>query len=203
MKKTIQMILALAAACALLAGCAIQRPESATLYDLGPARPMTAAPSLATSLPAISMADVAAPGWLDRPLMFYRLDYQNDQQPRTYAQSRWLTPPTQMLTQRVKMRIAQAGGVVLPASDGAANMPLLRIEADDFMQVFDAPGHSVGRVALRASLFKGRALVAQRSFRSQVPASQADAGGGARALAAASDAAIAELMQWLATLPLK
>ncbi|QDZ29177.1 ABC-type transport auxiliary lipoprotein family protein [Noviherbaspirillum sp. UKPF54] len=197
MKKTLQRIPALCAMCMLLVSCALPRPESATLYDLGPARPMTGAPAL----PAISVADVTAPGWLDRPLMFYRLNYQSDLQPRAYTQSRWMTPPTQMVTQRVKTRIAQAGGVVLPASDGAANMPLLRIEADDFMQVFDVPGKSVGRVTLRASLFRGRVLVAQQSFSSQVPAASADAGGGARALAAASDMAIADIMRWLAALP--
>lgn len=199
MKKTLQMILALSATTMLLIGCALQRPESATLYDLGPAHPIAAAPSL----PAMSVADVAAPSWLDRPLMFYRLNYQNDQQPHAYARSRWVMPPAQMITQRVKMRLAQAGGTVLPASDGALNMPLLRIEADEFMQVFDAPGHSVGRVSLRASLFKGRLLIAQKSFSSQVPAANADAGGGARALAAASDAAIADMMQWLNTVQQK
>lgn len=196
MKKTIQMMLALFATGVLLAGCALPRPESATLYDLGPLRPLAAAPAL----PAMSVADVAAPGWLDRPLMFYRLNYQDGQQPRAYAHSRWIMPPAQMIAQRVKARIAQAGGTVLPASDGALNLPLLRIEADDFTQVFDAPGRSVGRVALRASLFKGRVLVAQKSFVGEAPAPSADAGGGARALAAAGDAAIAEMMQWLASL---
>lgn len=196
MKKTLQIILALLALVTLLAGCALPRPESATLYDLGPARPLDNVPAL----PPLSVADVTAPGWLDRPLMFYRLNYQNDQQPRTYAHSRWIMPPAQMIAQRVKTRVAQAGGVVLPASDGALNLPLLRIEADDFMQVFAAPGRSAGRVALRASLFKGRMLVAQKSFTSEAPAPDADAGGGARALAAASDAAIADMMQWLAPL---
>ncbi|HJV53597.1 MAG TPA: ABC-type transport auxiliary lipoprotein family protein [Noviherbaspirillum sp.] len=196
MKKTLQIILALLALVMLLAGCALPRTESAMLYDLGPARPLDNVPALAP----LSVADVTAPAWLDRPLMFYRLNYQNDQQPRAYAHSRWIMPPAQMIAQRVKTRVAQAGGVVLPASDGALNLPLLRIEADDFVQVFAAPGRSVGRVALRASLFKGRVLVAQKSFTSEAPAPGADAAGGARALAAASDAAIADMMQWLAPL---
>lgn len=199
MKKRLQMIFALAAGGMLLAGCALPRPESAALFDLGPARPAATAPLL----PAISVAEVSAPSWFDRPLMYYRLSYQNDQQPRAYAQSRWTMSPAQLLTQRLKTRIAQAGGVVLPASDGALDVPVLRIEADDFTQAFDTPGHSVGRVALRASLFRGRRLVAQKTFSNQAPAPSADASGGARALAAASDAAIADLLQWLASVPQK
>lgn len=203
MKKIIrivlQLVLPIAAGCILITGCAVQRPESATIFDLGPARPASAAPAL----PAISVAEISTPSWLDRPLMYYRLNYQNDQQPRAYAHSRWSMPPAQLLAQRLKVHIAQAGGVVLSASDGALNVPVLRIEADDFTQTFDAPEQSVGRVALRASLFKGRVLVAQKSFSSQTPAASADARGGARALAAASDAAIADMMQWLASLPQK
>ena len=80
MKKTIQIILALFATGILLAGCAMQKTESAALFDLGPVQPSANAPAL----PAMSVADVTAPSWLDRPLMFYRLNYQNDQQPRAF-----------------------------------------------------------------------------------------------------------------------
>jgi len=92
---------------------------------------------------------------------------------------------------------------VLPASDGAINIPLLRIEADDFTQVFDNSAHSSARVAMRASVFQGRALVAQKTFIRQSPAPTPDASGGVRALADASDAMITEMMSWLAGLPLK
>jgi cholesterol transport system auxiliary component len=110
-------------------------------------------------------------------------------------------PPTQLFAQRLKSRIAQAGGAALPASDGAANVPVLRIEADDFMQIFDAPGQSNAHVGLRAALFNGRTLVAQKAFAKQAPAPSPDAAGGARALAAASDAIITDMMTWLASVP--
>ena len=186
----------------LFGGCATMRPESATLYDLGPLREQSAASAL-PALSPIRIADVSVPAWLDSNLMFFRLEYANSQQPRPYAQARWTMTPAQLLLQQIKSRIAQAGGIVLSASDGASGVPLLRIEADDFTQNFSAPGQSSGRVALRASVFKGRTLVAQKTFRKEAPAPAPDAAGGASALAAASNAAIAELITWLNTLGLK
>jgi cholesterol transport system auxiliary component len=201
MKKIIKFILVMLsmAASALLAGCATNT-ESTALYDFGPLRTAPAAPAL-PALPPISVADIGTPGWLDNTMMFFRLSYANEQQPRPYAHSRWTMPPTQLFAQRLKSRIAQAGGAALPASDGAANVPVLRIEADDFMQIFDAPGQSNAHVGLRAALFNGRTLIAQKTFIKQAPTPTADAAGGARALAAASDAIISEIMMWLASVP--
>jgi cholesterol transport system auxiliary component len=185
-----------------LAGCALPRPEPSTLYDLGPLRADTR-PAHLPALPPIGIADIVTTGWLDRPLMYYRLNYENDRNPRPYAQSRWIMPPAQLIGQRLKWRITQAGGTALSAADGAADVPVLRIEVDDFTQHFDAPGQSVGQIALRASVFRGRSLLGQKTFVKQAPAPTADAEGGTRALAAACDAAIADMMQWLAGLPLK
>jgi cholesterol transport system auxiliary component len=196
MKKNIHVILL---ALAMLMGCAT-KSDSTALFDFGPLRAMQPAVSAAV-VPPISVADIGTPAWLDSTTMFFRLNYANDQQPRPYANSRWTMPPTQLFAQRLKSRIAQAGGAALPASDGAANVPVLRIEADDFTQMFDAPGQSTAQVGLRAAVFDGRTLVSQKSFFQQAPAPTADAAGGARAMAAASDAIITEMMAWLASLP--
>jgi cholesterol transport system auxiliary component len=188
----------------LLAGCAaVVRPESPSRFDLGPLPATPAASAALPALPPLAIAEINAPAWLDRPLMFYRLAYTDTLQPRSYAQSRWAMPPAQLLEQRLKARIAATGGVVLSAADSAVGVPTLHIEADDFIQAFDAPGHSIGRVALRVSAFQGRRLIAQRSFIREAPAPSADAEGGAHALAQASDAAIDDIIRWLATLPLK
>lgn len=202
MRKNVPAAAALLLAMTMLGGCTTMRTESATLYDLGPLREQTAAPSL-PALPPISIADISVPAWLDSNLMFFRLDYANSQQPRPYAQARWTMTPAQLLSQHIKSRIAQAGGVVLSAADGASGVPMLRIDADDFTQNFTAPGQSTGRVAMRASVFKGRTLVAQKTFFKEAPAPSPDAAGGASALAAASNAAVAELITWLDTLALK
>lgn len=197
MTRTFSAALALAAL--LLAGCAAG-PDATASYDLGPLRPtQTAMPSL----PAISVADPRVPVWLDSHRMFYRLNYANDQQPRAYADSRWTMPPGQLFVQRLKSRLTQAGGVVVPASDGALNLPVLYIETDDFSQIFDRAGSSNAHVAIRASLFDGRILRAQKMLVRDVPAASADARGGAAALAAASDAIIDDIGIWLANLPAK
>jgi len=158
------------------------------------------APTL-PALPSISVAEVHAPSWLDSPLMFYRLGYANEQQPRPYASNRWSMAPPQLLEQRLKARIAQTGGAIMPAGSGALNVPVLRVEADDFTQLFSAPAQSMGRVSVHAALFNGRVLIAQKSFVKEAPAPSADAAGGAKALADASDALIDDMIRWLATLP--
>jgi cholesterol transport system auxiliary component len=197
-----RFLLALAlAGSTLLAGCATDA-KSNTLFDLGPLRAQNSA-NPALTLPAISVDEIKTPAWLDSQMMFYRLNYANDQQPRPYATSKWSMPPGQLFLLRVKSRLSQAGGVVVPASDGAVNLPVLRIEADDFSQVFDSASTSSAHIAVRASLFDGRVLRAQKMFVKHVPASSADAQGGAAALATGSDAIINEMAVWLATLPPK
>jgi cholesterol transport system auxiliary component len=201
MKNKILTILATLAVTisALLGGCATGT-NSIVLYDFGPLRNMPSAPEL-PALPPVSIAEVGTPVWLDSPMMFYRLGYANDQQPQPYANSRWTMPPAQLFGQRLKSRMAQAGGTVLTASDGAANVPVLRIEIDEFIQSFDAPRQSAARVRVRAALFDGRRLIAQKTFANQSAAPSADAAGGVKAMANASEAVITDMMIWLTTLP--
>ena len=185
----------------LVAGCAIGKVVEPTVYDLGSLGPTTT--TVGSAIPPITVADVTSAPWLDSQMMHFRLSYANDQQPRPYASSRWSMPPPQLLGQRIKARMAQAGVSVLSGSDGAINVPMLRIEADDFSQRFDSPGSSEVHVAWRASVFNGRLLLAQKTFDRQQPTAGADAAGGARALATTTDALIGDMMAWLATLPVK
>ncbi|GAB3541081.1 ABC-type transport auxiliary lipoprotein family protein [Noviherbaspirillum agri] len=186
----------------LAAGCAGGKSNPATLYDLGPVSTQRENVTI-PALPPVAVAEIQGPGWLDSTLMFYRLNYSSTQQPRPYAHARWTMPPAQLLLQRLNARIAQAGGVAVAASHGATNVPVLRVEADEFTQHFDAPGSSNAKIALRASVYKGRTLVAHKSFARQVAAPSADAEGGVKALAIASDAAITDLLMWLGTLDVK
>jgi cholesterol transport system auxiliary component len=190
--KTLSSFLALA----LVAGCA-SKVDAPTQYDLGLLPP--AAATAAPALPAVSVADVNAPAWLDNNMMYFRLAYANQLQPRPYAASRWTMPPAQLFQQRLKSRLAQAGGTVLAMSDAALNIPLLRIDMDDFTQTFDTPSHSLATLQVRASLFNGRTLLAQKSFSRQAATPSADAAGAASAFVAANDGVIDDLMSWLAT----
>ena len=191
------------AAALLLGGCASRGPLP-TYYDFGPpASPVTVATQAAIpALPVLVIADANGPSWLDNQRMYYRLLYADAQQSRPYAYNRWNTPPLQLLSQRLKTRIAQGGIKVLATTDAAAGIPLLRIDVDDFSQNFDTEKQSSGQVTLRASLFRGHQLVDQKTFSRNSRAGSADAQGGAQALAAASDAIAADLLAWLGTLNL-
>jgi cholesterol transport system auxiliary component len=200
-------LIAFAAAALLLAGCASQKGEPTTTFDFGPAMPaQTAASSPSTApagaLGAIVITDVTGSSALENERMFYRLSYADPLQARSYANSRWTANPLQMTTQRLKTRIAQAGAKVLSETDASNGVPILRVDVDEFVHNFRSAAQSEGQVALRASVFKGHVLVDQRSFARTTPAGSADAAGGARALAASTDAVAADIVAWLGTLDL-
>lgn len=185
----------------LISGCALpQRPPPAALYDFG-AGPLAGAPAPAPSqaaLPALALNSVQASTALDGTAVLYRLAYADAQQLRAYALARWTMPPAQLVQQRLRERLSQQRAVLNPG-EGAARM--LQIELEEFSQVFEVPDKSTGLLRLRATVLQatpaGDRLVAQRSVVVQRPAPSADAPGGVRALTAATDAAVAELAQWL------
>jgi cholesterol transport system auxiliary component len=190
------------AAAALLAGCGSTKGsgQGNAQYDFGPAA--ISAPGPAISMKAIVITDVTGSPALDNERMFYRLNYADPLQARSYANSRWSSTPLQLVTQRMKSRVVQSGVKVLSVTDAAAGIPILRMEIDDFSQNFDSPAQSHGQLVLRVSLFQAHVLVDQRSFNRKVTAASADAGGGARALADATDATATDVIAWLATLKL-
>jgi cholesterol transport system auxiliary component len=190
---------------AALAGCSTSsKGPSPTSYDFGPLSALsdasTAAPA-AASFPALVIADVTGPASLDSNRMFYRLMYADAGQSRPYAFNSWSVTPLQLLSQRMKARFAQSGVKVLNTTDAAGGLPLLRLEADEFSQNFDSAKTSSASVSLRASVFRNHKLIDQHTFSRKAPADSADASGGARALASASDAIAADILAWLATLP--
>ena len=106
-----------------------------------------------------------------------------------------MTAPAQLVGQRARQRLAQFANVL--ASGDTAQEMTLKLELDEFSQVFDAADSSRGIVQLRASLIAGGRLLAQRSFAMQRPASSASAAGGVRALGSATDALLDELAAWV------
>jgi cholesterol transport system auxiliary component len=194
-------LIVLAAAGFLVTGCASQKGETAaTQFDFGPATPAQAAQT--ATLGAIVVTDVTGSSALENERMFYRLSYADALQARSYANSRWTANPLQMMTQRLKTRIGQSGAKVLSETDASNGIPILRIDVDEFIHNFRGVAQSEGQVALRASVFQGHALVHPRSFTRTTPAGTADAAGGARALAASTDAIAADIVTWLGTLNL-
>ncbi len=204
-------------ALALASGCSvIEKPTRASLYDFGPgalSSSQAAASPAAAPAPAplgpLAIADIATPGGaLDGQAVLYRLGYTDAQQLRPYSQARWSMPPAQLVRQRLRERLGQRR-VVLDAAEGVAlnrgrtaGVPLLRLELEEFSQLFSAPDASAGLVRLRATLLDstptGQRLVGQRSIVVRRPALSADAPGGVRALSEATEAAIDEIEAWLA-----
>ena len=194
-----RLLPALALAC--FTGCsalpsAPVRP--AAVYDFGPG---TLAPFATHNpgLPAIVLQDVRAPAALDSAAVLYRLAYSDAQQLRPYSQARWSMPPAQLVSQRLREALSHERPVLDP---GASAAPYnLRVELQEFSQLFDTAQTSSGLVRLRATLIDARSgadrLVAQRVFVVQRPAASADASGGVRALVAATDAAVDEIGIWL------
>lgn len=194
---TVTNTLSILAAVLVLAGCASSKTQEATTFDFGPAAAQqTNAPA---ALPAIVVMDATGPAALENERMYYRLNYANALEARTYANSRWASNPLQMVTQRMKARLSQSGMKVLSATDASTGVPLLRVEVDDFVHAFSSAGQSEGQLTLRASLFSDHRLLDQRTFTRTTPAPSADAAGGARALAASLDAVAADIQAWLAT----
>ncbi len=193
-------LLITAASAALLAGCAGKGPVP-TLYDFGPMQAGAAPATMPQRV--LVVTDATGPAWLDSRTMYYRLLYADAQQSRPYADNHWNSTPLQMLSARLKSRIAQAGGKVLSVTDATAGTMMLRIEVDDFSQNFDSQHASSGNITLRASVLRARSLIDQKIFTHTTAADSADAAGGARALAAASDAIAADIIAWLAALQQK
>lgn len=202
----------------VLGGCALtDKPVRAAVFDFGPGELSAAAtPPSGGTLAPLALAELEAAPALDSTAVVYRLQYDNVQQLRPYAQARWSMPPAQLVRQRLRAHLSLQRAVLNPgegvlsvaapkAGSAETGARLLRVELEEFSQVFESTTHSVGLVRLRATLVRptaaGEQLVAQREFTLQRPAPSADAAGGVRALTLATDAAVQALGQWLRQLP--
>ncbi|AGU47491.1 hypothetical protein VAPA_1c03610 [Variovorax paradoxus B4] len=195
----------------LLAGCGAlpDKPARTTLYDFGPglAAPATAANAPAAALPTLALAEIESNTRLDGTQILYRLGYADANELRPYGQSRWSLAPAQLLRQRLRDALAERRTVLGPEESATiaraeGKVPdTLRISLDEFSHYFESASSSVGLVRLRATLIRGTTggdrVLGQRTFTVRRPAPSADAPGGVKALAAATDAAVADIVQWV------
>jgi cholesterol transport system auxiliary component len=149
------------------------------------------------------LQEVEAPPALDSAAVLYRLAYSDVQQLRPYSQARWSMPPAQLVRQLLRESLSLKRAVVNP---GEGSVPLaLRVELQEFSQIFETAQKSSGLVRLRATLIESRdgadRLIAQQVFVAQRPAASADAPGGVRALQAATETAVEQIGAWLQQLP--
>lgn len=194
------------AACSSLPAPPVQPAQ----YDFGPALVVTAAPAVAhaTARAPLAVADIESPGVAEgSTALQYRLVYDTAQQLRAYQKARWSQPPAMLLQKAVLAQLAQQGPVLSSAAARAVartstpGMLVLRLELEEFSQVFTSPTQSAGVLRLRATLtepqLQGEVLRGQRVFSTQVPATSADAAGGSAALAAAAAQAARDLAAWV------
>jgi ABC-type uncharacterized transport system auxiliary subunit len=195
MENHVKWMTALCLALALT-GCSLGKMEPApVLYDLG-TEEGPAPVGVGTHKP-VALAFNAAPALADTG-MIWRV--ANGDSPKVYARSRWSVPPPDLVRQRLSERLARLGPVL---SGDTVGLPRLQVTLTRFEQVFSADGAtSTGQVALQAVLLQadgdGR-VIAQKLVRSSAASATQDAGGGARALSQATDAAADELAAWLSS----
>jgi len=174
----------------VLSACAGVPVSPPAVYDFGLA-PADAAPASPPGNAPASL-QVSAPAWLDGTAMLYRLAYGDGARLSSYRDSRWAAAPGALLRERLKQQVARA-----PGTPGAG---VLRVEVEEFCQVFDTPERSRGVVRLRAALLEpgGGRMLRQAVFAADLPAATADAAGGAHALTQASDQVLARTLAWAA-----
>lgn len=184
-----------------LAACSIgPAPKDALpAYDLGVA---PVAPAVQPRIKAsVLVHSIAAPSWLDSYSIVYRLNYQDPARQLTYANSRWAAPAAVLITQRLRAQLAAASdGGVLNVADSARADYALRVELEQFDQVFDSAESSRAVVVARASIVNlaRRGLVSQKTFTFDRPAPSANAEGGVRALAGAGGELVDAIVAWTA-----
>ena len=142
--------------------------------------------------PGLSL-EVRSPPWFDSTNVDYRLAYADPLTRRQYVGSRWAGAPAQLIAQRLRQQL----GVVSTTANSATDC-LIRVELQEFSQVFDSPQSSRGVLTASVSLIDGkRRVVAERLAVIDKPALGADASGGVQALVAASTEFGRLLSDWL------
>lgn len=185
-----------------LSGCAnsLQSGRPA-LYDFGPGL-LAISPATAPTRAPVILGVIEATPALESLAVHYRLGYANGQQFKPYSQARWSMAPAQLIRQRLSEQLAQSRAILNPGESGLAGTAepaTLRVDLEEFSQLFLTPTQSVGLIRLRATLIQPSKTprVVQHSVVVQRPAASADALGGVQALTAAADAAMLEIDAWM------
>ena len=186
-----------------LGGCASSfQSERQNVYDFGPG-PLANTPSPASvKFAPLILGLIEASPALESKTVNYRLNYAVGQQLKPYSQARWSMEPAQLLRQRLSEQLGPTRTILNPGESGTAGAEApatLRVDLEEFSQLFLTPSESVGLIRLRATLIQPSKTprVTQHSIVVQRPAPSANAIGGVQALTQATDAALLEVDQWL------
>jgi hypothetical protein len=135
---------------------------------------------------------------MDNQSLYYRLQYSQAQRLQAYATQRWVDSPPRLFDARLRDAVSGRGALTW---FGDGSVPALKVDLLAFEQVFDSATASRGVVRARATVYH-KGLIGQKTFVAEQPAPSADGAGGVKALSTSSDAVIAAILDWAATLPL-
>jgi cholesterol transport system auxiliary component len=178
----------------VLAACG-NLPKAAATYAVHDFGPLDSAVMRSVPFPIRNLEVVPAP-WLASNAIQYRLVYAQPTRRQFFLESRWAAQPAQLMEVAIK-RTLKANQTAV-ATSGCR----LRIDLDEFAQVFDTAGVSRGVIEARAVLLAPRTdqLIASQGFAVTRPAASADAVGGVVALREGVLQLSGELLDWLEVL---
>jgi len=145
-----------------LSGCVSLggHPNPPAVYDFGPGdQPAASAQGVPSRVPLV-LGEIEAGALPEGNAMLYRLAYADGQQLRPYAQARWSVAPAELLRRTLREQLSKDQPVLTP-QDGAALREqaqaqhlTLRVELQDFSQVFDTAAHSHAWLRLPAAVLE-------------------------------------------------
>lgn len=191
-----------------LTGCAIapQNDRPVSMYDFGLQQisnkdNASGSQQQQQLFRSLLITEIKSPIWLNNNAIRYRLAYSDPTQSHTYANSRWAASPATLLTHHIRNSIATTtNNKVLSSSDSVRADFILRLELEEFSQIFDDIDSSHVLIKLRVSLInrRSRLLKAQHNFTIKRTAPKADAAGAVQALSESSNKLTEDLISWLA-----
>lgn len=175
----------------LSCGCVSTGPSRVARYDMS----QSATIEGQSSGLLLRSVEVRSPSWLATPLMQYRLDYAAGSRREAYGEARWVAMPAELLERLLQRRLLADAAVIKAVGC------TLRVELNELVQAFDAPGTSRALLEIRTSLHapRGDMLLSRRTFSLSRPAG-ADASAGAAAISAASSQLSMDVAAWLSGL---
>jgi cholesterol transport system auxiliary component len=182
--------------CLTLLGCSLgQRGQALTQLDLGSPTTQTRADSLDATHQGVA---IAVPNGLSVGLVLttgvvWRQGAAG--MPQTYATYQWVASPATLVRQRLIDFLSRQRPVF--ASGLGDQTPILRMNLQQFEQVFQSNGQSEGVLALQVVLTQGDVVLGSEVIYERVAATSADAVAGAQALSIASNRAAERVTTWV------
>lgn len=170
----------------MLTACSLAPPrqqQSTTYYDLPAFKAEASA--------ALRSLDVVPSSWLAGTAMHYRLLYADANRREHFAGSRWSGQPAELLGIRLQRSL-------MASHDGPGAGCRLRLDLDDFSQVFDSAQRSRMVLEARATLYGAQQKVLGRHAISLAEPAGSDAASGVAASGPLGTALIRELRGWIA-----